>query len=278
MTGPRRIIDAHVHVFPDRLFKAIWAFFEANYWPVPHRLHGPAIAGFLKARGIHRFTTLNYAHKSGLSRAMNDWTAAFCNEHPEAIPFGTIHPMDPWVAEELERVLSPEGLDFTGIKLQLLVTDFDPCIREMDPVYEALVAHGKVLVMHAGTGPGANDHVGFAKLRPVLERYPRLQLQVPHLGSYEYDPFFEAAAEGNVYLDTAMIFIDHGLFDDRFLEGRTIDDLLDIQDKIMFGSDFPNVPYPYEDAIESIERLPVDDEVKEKIFHENATRLYDLGA
>ncbi|NMC05372.1 MAG: amidohydrolase [Candidatus Lokiarchaeota archaeon] len=272
-----RIIDAHVHGFPDRLFDAVWAFFMKNYWPIKYKLHASEIALFLKSKGVLHYTVLNYAHKPGISRDMNTWTHEFSLAHPEALCFGTIHPDDPYMVEELERALSPGQLDLRGLKIQLLVTNFDPGIRALDAMYETLVQHGKILVMHSGTGPGANEHVGIRKLRPVMERYPALHLQVPHLGSFEYKEFFDLARDyKNVYFDTAMIMIKHRLFPDKFGKAFTVDDLLGIQDRVMFGSDFPNIPYDYDLAINSITSLPASEAVREKMLWRNAARFYGL--
>ncbi|MBN2152933.1 MAG: amidohydrolase [Candidatus Lokiarchaeota archaeon] len=273
-----KFIDVHVHGFPDRMFEAVWAFFVKNYWPVKYKLHAGEIYRFLKERGASRYTMLNYAHKPGISRDMNTWTHEFGTTHPDALCFGTIHPEDPYIVEELERVLSPSQLDLRGLKLQLLVTDFDPGIRALDPMYESLVRHGKSLVMHSGTGPAANEHVGIAKLRPVVERFPKLRLQVPHLGSYEYKAFFDLAKDfSGVYFDTAMIFVKHRLFRDKYGKAFTADDLLEVQDRVMFGSDFPNIPYDYDLAVGSITDLAVSTDVKEKMLWGNAARFYGLA-
>ncbi len=33
------VVGAHVHIFPDRLFDAIWRWFDAYGWPIRHRLY-----------------------------------------------------------------------------------------------------------------------------------------------------------------------------------------------------------------------------------------------
>ena len=48
------------------------------------------------------------------------------------------------------------------------------------------------------------------------------------------------------------------------------------QDRVMFGSDFPNIPYDYSVGIQSIMDLPVNDRVKEKIFVKNALTFYSM--
>jgi len=37
---PEKIIDFHVHLFPDRLFDAIWKYFSSNYkFNVIHQIY-----------------------------------------------------------------------------------------------------------------------------------------------------------------------------------------------------------------------------------------------
>lgn len=273
-----RFIDAHVHGFPDKLFDAIWAYFVKNYWNIKERVYSEEVVDFVVKQGATYLSLLNYAHKDGISRKLNDWSNQFGKPRENVLTFGTIHPGDPYLEEELERVLSPFGLDFKGLKLQILVTDFDPATKKLDPMYEALIEHDKILVMHVGTGPIANDHVGFEKFKPVLESYPNLKLQIPHLGCFEYNEFLPLALDYHlVYFDTAMVLIDHDLFPVKgAAQDPTIDQLLEIQDRVMFGSDFPNIPYDYSVSIKSIMELPVDDRVKEKILFKNALSFYNL--
>lgn len=272
-----KFVDAHVHGFPDKLFDAIWDYFIHNYWNINYKLYSEDVVKFIQKQGAKYLNILNYGHKPGISRDLNNWSYDFGKNKESVLSFGTIHPEDSYYEEELERILSPNGLDLKGIKLQILVTDFDPEIQKLDLMYETLIEYDKILVMHAGTGPGANEHVGIQHVKPVMERFPKLKLQIPHMGSYEYSEFFDLCRNyPNVYLDTAMIFIDHKLFYDKFDENTTFDDLLDIQDRIMFGSDFPNIPYDYSKSIESIINLPVPEDVKSKIFYKNAINFYNL--
>ena len=51
--------------------------------------------------------------------------------------------------------------------------------------------------------------------------------------------------------------------------------LADAQDRILFGSDFPNIPYPYLHQLESLARLDLGDDWLRAVCHHNATRLLD---
>ena len=44
------VVDAHVHVFPDRVFEAVWRWFEQYGWPIRYKLHTPEVLSFLFSR------------------------------------------------------------------------------------------------------------------------------------------------------------------------------------------------------------------------------------
>jgi predicted TIM-barrel fold metal-dependent hydrolase len=54
------------------------------------------------------------------------------------------------------------------------------------------------------------------------------------------------------------------------------DDLVRHADRIVFGSDFPNLPYPYEEERSALWARDLPLAVYEKIFRENARRLFRL--
>ena len=46
--------------------------------------------------------------------------------------------------------------------------------------------------------------------------------------------------------------------------------------KILFGSDFPNIPYPLSHAVNGIGRLPLSRQAKRRILFDNAAALFGL--
>ncbi|MBN2156448.1 MAG: amidohydrolase [Candidatus Lokiarchaeota archaeon] len=284
------VIDAHVHGFPNRLFHAIWDYFEKNYWAVQKKLEFEEIVQYLPKFGVSNFTILNYAHMPEISRDLNDWTYSMSKKYPQTIPFGTIHPKDSYFHEEVIRVLSPDHLDFFGLKFQLMVTDFDPNDASLDYMYEKLIEFSKILVMHVGTGPvpdmllnkslKINSHVGIDKLIPVLERYPKLKLQVPHLGCMETNAFFDLVLDyPQIHFDTSMALeFLFGESKSQFSQDMelSIDRLVELQDNIIFGSDFPNIPHAYSTSLNAIKQLRLTQEIRNKFLYKNAQKFYNL--
>ena len=64
-------VDAHVHLFPDHLFSAVWQWFEQFGWPIRYRLTSPQIINFLVSRGVNHIVALHYAHIPGVARDLN---------------------------------------------------------------------------------------------------------------------------------------------------------------------------------------------------------------
>lgn len=286
-TKKKIVIDTHVHMFPNKLFDAIWDYFEKNYWGIYQRIYSEQQIPFLRDHNVYYHTSLLYAHKPNISRELNNWSYDLGKRFNQIIPMGTIHPKDAYFQEEIDRALSPDGLNLQGLKFQLMVTDFDLNIPELDYMYEKLIEFNKIIVIHVGTGPtaefcrnknlGFSPHVGIKKLIPVIERFPELKIQIPHLGAGEYDDFFNIALDyPSIFFDTAMVLVNHGIFPHGLERESMIDDINKLQDKIMFGSDFPNIPYEYNFAISETMKLPLNRSIRDKIMYKNAIKFYNL--
>ena len=50
--------------------------------------------------------------------------------------------------------------------------------------------------------------------------------------------------------------------------------LRDLGDKVLLGSDFPNIPYPYAHQLEALERLGLGEEWLRAVCWHNAARLF----
>jgi predicted TIM-barrel fold metal-dependent hydrolase len=91
----------------------------------------------------------------------------------------------------------------------------------------------------------------------------------------EYVDFMDLCENAaDVRLDTTMAFTP---FVDELMPfpSSQLNRLRDLGDRILFGSDFPNIPYGYADAMRSLTRLPgVDDAWLRGVFYENAAALF----
>ncbi|OGK81866.1 MAG: hypothetical protein A2X52_21270 [Candidatus Rokubacteria bacterium GWC2_70_16] len=275
-----RYIDVHTHLHPEWLFRAIRRWFaERSTWKLTHPTDPALVAGFLRGRGVERFLYCSYAHKAGIAREINAWLHAARAQAPGGLPLGTIHPDDPDMLEVAEEALTDYG--FPGFKLHINVQRFFPDDPRVMPVYERLLDLDRLLLIHVGTAPWPNGFDGFPRFARVMERFPTLKVIVAHMGSFETREFFALMARcPNLHLDTTMAFApfrpEHqGLSNINHIDVSN-DDLVRWQDRILFGSDFPNLPWPYEDERDALWMRDLALPVYQKIFRDNAARLLGL--
>jgi predicted TIM-barrel fold metal-dependent hydrolase len=128
-----------------------------------------------------------------------------------------------------------------------------------------------------GTAPYRNDYVGYKHFLKFLEKYPDMIIIVAHMGAFEYKKFLSLLDKHeNLYLDTTMIYIPGNIFPERKSKRPTPEDLLSYQDRILFGTDFPNIPYEYERSTKGLLEFELPRKFYEKIFYENARKLFEL--
>jgi uncharacterized protein len=268
---PYPIVDVHTHLMPERLFAAVRAYFRAHLWHPYYDAPTEALAQTLVDAGVSRFVFMPYAHRGEMARSLNHWVANVQTTFaPHAIGFGTFHPDD----DELLPELADEAfgrLGLRGAKLHPQVGRFGVDDPRLDPVYARAVEHGALLLIHAGRRPEPSEHVGARAFARMMRRFPSLNVIVAHAGGDEFDAFFDLCGiYDGVYLDTAMVF-------NNYLGGPPpIERVLEFQDRVLFGSDYPNIPYRWQTAVNAILDLRLGRALEEKLLCTNAARVLGL--
>jgi len=268
-TYSKPMIDFHVHLFPDRLFDAIWHYFSSVYhWNVLHHLYARDCINYLFERNVRPFVYANYAHKKDIARELNQWNSEILDKYDDIYCFAAFHPDDDNAIGIAKKILDHPKV--IGIKLQFLVTQFYPHDERLFPLYELIMKKNKRLLLHVGTGPARNKYVGAEHFEPVLKRYKELPANIAHMGGFEYQQFIDFLQDyKNLYLDTTFSFLPKkGL---HF--NLDASQLLKYRDRIVYGSDFPNVIYPREAEIDNLLKLNLDPKFYDQIFYENGMHL-----
>ncbi len=270
------IFDVHVHFMPEPILKKVWAYFDAagpllgRPWPITYRLSDNERVARLRAMGIKHFSALSYAHKPGIATYMNDWTRDFAAATPEALWSGTFYP-EPEAATYVPDLIA-QGVQI--FKAHLQVGNFAADDPLLDPVWASLADSLTPVVLHAGSGPAPGAHTGPDGVAAVLQRHPDLSLIIAHLGAPEFEEFFGLAEKYvNVRLDTTMAFVD---FFDAPFPPHLMPQVLDLQPKILLGTDFPNIPYHYAHQIEVLQQLGLGDDWMRDVLWNNAAGLFHL--
>ncbi|MFX1315014.1 MAG: amidohydrolase family protein [Promethearchaeota archaeon] len=278
-------IDLHCHFFPPNIFQAIWNYFELpddqgniRGWPIKYKLPTDELVKFLESQNVGKFTTYNYAHKRGVANFINEWVNDFTKKYRNALAFGCVSPEDKDRVEYILKIC--DDYDFYGIKLQLLVQNFYPYDERMFKIYDIILDRGKWINFHVGTAPYSNRYVGYKNFIKFIEKYPDMNVIIAHLGTYEFKKFFGCLDKyENTFLDTTMVYIDLDLFRKwkKNVELPVPELLLSYEDRLFYGSDFPNIPYDYEFSTKGLLELDLPKKFYENIFYNNAKRIFKLS-
>lgn len=272
------LIDVHTHFLPAAMQRKVWDYFDdatRNYgipWPITYRLPEAERLAALRSFGVRAFPSLPYAHKPGMATWLNTEAAALAARVPEMLRSGTFHP-EPGVESYVRKAIDDGVVVF---KAHVQVGAFDPGDQLLDPVWGLLAEAGVPTVIHCGSGPLPGAHTGPDPIRAVLARHGRLPLIIAHAGMPEYREFADLAASyDRVYLDTTMVGTD---FTERLapMPPDLLPSLRDLGDKVLLGSDFPSIPYPYAHQLAALARLDLGDDWLRAVLHDNAVRLLAL--
>src|SRR5260370_38068249 len=89
------VIDAHVHLFPDRVFEAVWRWFDKYGWPIRYKIHSRQVVEFLLSPGISRVGALHYSHHPGMPRSLNEYSPELARAGPRVIALAPLLPAEP---------------------------------------------------------------------------------------------------------------------------------------------------------------------------------------
>ena len=272
------LVDVHTHFMPERVLAKVWSYFDAvgpltgTEWPIAYRQREDERLAVLREFGVRAFTAMIYPHKPDMAAWLNAWSAGFAARVPDCLHTATFFP-EPAAPAYVEQALEHGARVF---KSHVQVGDYDPGDPLLDPVWGLLADVGVPTVIHCGSGPAPGRFTGPDRIAALLARHPRLRLIVAHMGMPEYEDFLTLAEryEG-VHLDTTMAFTD---FAEKMLPfpAGARPRLAALRDRVLWGSDFPNIPYGYPHALDVLTRLDQDDDWLRAVCHHNAARLFGL--
>lgn len=271
------LVDVHTHFMPERVLDKVWAYFDRAgefgvAWPIEYRTDEQDRLDRLRAFGVRTFTSMLYPHKAEMAEWLNAWAADFAARTPDCLRTATFFP-EPDAGRYVRDAIEGGARVF---KAHLQVGAYDPRDPLLRPVWGAFEDSGIPVVAHCGDGPYPGAFTGPGPISEVMAAYPRLRLIVAHLGLPEYAEFLDLADRyAGVHLDTTMVFTD---FTEKLapfpheLRPR----LTEIGDRILLGTDFPNIPYPYIHQLDVLAGLDLGDDWLRAVCHHNAVRLFDL--
>jgi predicted TIM-barrel fold metal-dependent hydrolase len=202
-----------------------------------------------------------------------------CKEYENQVTgMATVFPGE----DQADKILQ-EGFDagLGGLKLHAHVQCFDMNADEMNCLYECCLTNKKPVIMHIGREPkspayGCDPYAlcSADKLERILKEFPELKICVPHLGFDELADYRNLIEKyDNLWLDTAMVLADYFPIETEIDLGRYR------ADRILYGSDFPNIPYAWDRELKRLKAADVSRDALEKITYKNASEFFgiDIG-
>jgi predicted TIM-barrel fold metal-dependent hydrolase len=217
---------------------------------------------------------------TGAPPCTNRYVAEMRDRHPSTIvqAWGAVDPLKGAAAMEEARAAARD-LNLLGFHFHPIMGRFsvdDPALRPLFEVIDALKLPVMIDVGTTGMGAGLPGGLG-SKLRhahpqaidELAANFPNLTIVAAHPGWPWVDEMTAVALhKGNVFWEMsgwAPKYFPESL--KRDIRGR-------LTDKIMFGSDYPSMPY--ERIFREWDELDYSDDVMERVFHLNAERVLGL--
>ena len=271
------LFDVHTHFLPPRVMAKVRHQFDTagpligSAWPLAYRGPDEELVATLRDLGVRRFSSLAYAHKPGMAEFLNDWSFAFADRTPGCLRSATFYPEPDAPSYVARRIRAGAEL----FKVHVQVGGFDVRDPMLNEVWGVLADAGTPVVIHAGSGPVGTPNTGPGPVADLLASYPSLALVVAHLGAPEYAEFLDLAASyERVRVDTTMVFTP--FFDQlgAAFPAALVPRLRDLQPKVLLGSDFPNIPYPYAEQLAGLAGLDLGDDWLRDVCWHNGRRLF----
>ena len=259
------IIDAHCHIYPDKIARRATAGTE-NFYGL-HAFSDGSVQSLIdcgKDAGISHFVVQSVATSpaqvSGINRFIADTVA---NAGGSMTGLGTLHPDSAHVKEDVDEIIA---LGLHGVKLHPDIQQFKIDDYRCLKIYE--LCEGRLpILMH--TGDHRYDFSNPNRLLPIMRIFTELTVVGAHLGGWSvWEDIEELFSLPNLYVDCSSCF-PFGKASDMYEIMRRYG-----ADKVLFGSDFPI--WSPKDELSAFLSLPFTDEEREKMLSLNAMKVFRI--
>ncbi len=258
------IIDFHTHAFPDQLAASAIPYLEKE-GGVTAYLNGTTsdLLRSMDRAGIDRSVICSIATRPHQFRSILDWSKSIRSER--LIPLPSVHP-DATETEEEVRAVAGEG--FIGIKLHPYYQNFRLDAKKLFPLYELLIRHNLLVVMHTGFDIAfpRTDLCGPVRILNVIKKFPELKLITTHMGAWDdWDRVEKLLIGRPVYMEISFAL--------DFLEPQRARAMImnHPADYILFGSDSPWSDQ--KNTLQLLKQLDLAPPLFERITGRNAQHL-----
>ena len=279
-----RIIDLHCYPNTEPWIRCQGPYVEAlsKYWnrAWTWKEEADVVAEFAGAGVEAVLVALDLETTTGTPPCTNEYVKAMQLRYPDRIihSWAAVDPFKGEIAiQQAKKAITELGM--LGFHFHPIMGHFAVNDRRLYPLFEVIDALKAPVMIDVGTtGMGAGMPGGLgAKIRhahascidELAADFPDLKIIAAHPGWPWVDEMTAVALhKGNVYWEMS------GWAPKYFPAQLKTDIRARLQDKVMFGSDYPSIPY--DRLFREWQELSYSDAVMEKIFHQNAERILGL--
>ena len=259
-----KIIDAHCHIYPDKIAEKASAS-TSNFYKIPSPWDGK-ISTLLeqgKNAGIDHFIVQSVATTPKQVSSINRFIAeAVANSNGQFTGLGTLHPDSEHMEQDVNEILE---LGLKGVKLHPDIQQFEIDDPRMCKIY-ALCEGRLAVLMH--TGDHRYDFSNPNRLIPILEGYPNLTVIGAHFGGWSI--WEEATKQLHKYKN---LFVDCSSSLYALTPEKAKELILAYgTSRVLFGTDYPL--WDVKTELERFMKIDLTDEQRRDILYNNAARLF----
>lgn len=268
------IVDSHTHLMPPRLARAIRRFFEQHIGDMlVYPCDVAAVLDRHEADGVSAVWNLPYAHKPGMSDDLNAGmaeVAAEYDEHAVQIVTGcTAHVGDDSPGDVIRR--AHDEANARVVKLHCSVGNYDANDTRLDPVYVAAGELAMPVIVHVGHDVSGHTHEHeLHTIAAAAQQHPSTVIIVAHCGHHGHREALNLmGTHPNLWADLTPVVYER--------PALTADDFEQFGDRLLLGTDAPNVGLTLGSHLEWLDELRLAPETLDAVLGGNADRLVPRG-
>ena len=267
--GKYRIIDAHCHIYPDKIAEKAAAATCDFYGGLGSTLDGKVstLAREAEKAGVEHCIVQSVATTPKQVSSINKFIASTVAENPARLTgLGTMHPDSEDLSADMDEIIS---LGLKGVKLHPDIQKFKIDDYRCLKIYELCEAKGLPILMH--TGDSRYDYSNPNRLMPILDIYDKLIIIGAHFGGWSVWKEASRQLNGykNLYVDSSSALYA--------LKPHEAVELIQMygEDRVLFGTDYPM--WSPKEELDRFCALGLSHKSNEKILYHNACNLFDIN-
>ena len=263
--GKYEIIDAHSHIFPDKIAENATVNI-GHFYDIPMNNSGfsEKLIEAGSRIGVSRYLVCSTATSPKQTRNINLFISRECAAHSCFYGFGTTHADSEDLRADIEQI---KELGLHGVKLHPDFQRFNADSPEAFRIYELMEGELPLLI-HCGDA--RYDFSSPERIANIHKNFPKLKILAAHLGGYQQ---WDEAEKWLTGLENVKFDVSSSL---AFLTPERAAGLVRKYgiENCFFGSDFPM--WSHEDELMRFLKLGFTEEENQKILADNFKEFLGL--